>query len=46
MNSDWFDCVRGGNAFEGPYRRTRPLTVTRWMRLKRWVMHVLYGGVV
>jgi hypothetical protein len=35
--SDWFDSVRDGNAFEGPYHRTEAITVTRWMRIKRWL---------
>jgi hypothetical protein len=43
--NDWLDSVREGNAFEGPYRRTRPVTITRWMRLRRWLVDLVLRWV-
>jgi hypothetical protein len=39
--TDWFDSVRDGNAFEGPYHCGQTVTVTRWMRIKRWLRVLL-----
>lgn len=39
----WLERVVGGNACEGPYKRTRPYTLTFWMRMRRALRKWLRG---
>jgi hypothetical protein len=34
--TDWLDSVAHGGAMQGPFHRTRPVTITRLMRFRRW----------
>jgi hypothetical protein len=43
IDGEQFDQSKSPYAFFGPYRRTRPLTVTRWNRLMRWMRKFFRG---
>ncbi len=44
-NRDWLDTLSSSGAMEGPFRRTRPVTITRFMRARRWLRSVLRDAV-
>lgn len=38
--ADGFEKLLSTGAVSGPHKRARPLTLTTWMRLRRWVRSI------
>lgn len=45
MNSDWFESVRHGGAFEGPFKASERPPLTRWARIRRAFLDWLFFRV-